>query len=65
MIEKYAVLDDTFTVQMIKDMDIWANDFQAPMEYTTQIHYLKLNEGDTIPTIGMKWNGEINQFVNP
>jgi hypothetical protein len=62
MIKTYAVLDDAFTVQMIKDMDIWADDFQPPMEYTTQIHYYELNEGDAIPEVGQVLNCELNIF---
>lgn len=62
MIKTYAVLDDTFTVQMIKDMDIWADDFQPPMEYTTQIHYMEVGGIVPIPEIGQKWNDELHKF---
>jgi hypothetical protein len=60
MTQTYIVTDDTNTVKMIADLDIWAEDFKPPMEYTTSIGYTLINEGDIIPEIGQIWNGELN-----
>jgi hypothetical protein len=59
----YAVIREDQIVFDIIEFDIFSGE-ELPYE---NISIIKVGEPTpiAIPTIGMKWDGEINQFVNP